>query len=293
MIPAGRRTAAAARHLAGRHAIVTGAASGIGRATAQRLAELGADVTVHDLRLQPAVAAAREIAQATGVRTAAVRADVAREAEMARAFARAVEVLGPVAILVNNAGIMPPRVGPAHRISIDDFDRMLAIHLRGAFLACRLVVEDMRRERFGRIVNLSSVLGLVGLPYRVAYQIAKTGLIGFTRTLALENARYGITVNAVAPGYILTDTLRARAQAGLINHDLYAERTPVGRWGRAEEVARLVGFLAEPASGFLTAAVYPVDGGFSARGDPGEDIGRRPPSPFARRPRKRARRATT
>jgi len=165
---------------------------------------------------------------------------------------------------------------PHHDQPLDNFNRMLAVHLGGAAHFAHLCVPAMRAAGFGRIINLSSVLGIVGLPNRLGYCVAKTGMNGLTRGLAMENARHGITVNAVAPGYIFTDVLRDRAQRGMLDYDLYAERTPVGRWGRPEEVARVIAFLAHPDSGFITGVVWPVDGGYTMRGDPGEDIGPRP-----------------
>jgi NAD(P)-dependent dehydrogenase (short-subunit alcohol dehydrogenase family) len=134
----------------------------------------------------------------------------------------------------------------------------------------------MRVAGFGRIVSMSSVLGLVGLPFRAGYGIAKHAINGLTRSLAVENARFGITVNAIAPGYIATQTNRDRAAAGMLDFDLYAERTPVGRWGEPEEIARVIVFLADPASAYITGAVIPVDGGYTIRGDPGESLGPRP-----------------
>jgi len=266
--------------LAGRHAVVTGGAAGIGLATARSLAHAGAAVSLLDLHAPDAQQAARALASETGAHVRGFGSDVAREPSVRQAFVRAAATLGPVTVLVNNAGIMAPRVDASHCIPVADFDRMIAVHLRGAFLATQQVVDGMRAARFGRIVNLSSVFGLVGLPYRVAYQVAKTGIIGLTRTVALENARHGITCNAVAPGYVLTDTLLGRVRAGLLDHDRYAERTPAGRWGRPEEVARVITFLCEPDSAYITGSIVSVDGGFSIRGDPGEDIGPREDGPL-------------
>ncbi|MEZ5825676.1 MAG: SDR family NAD(P)-dependent oxidoreductase [Geminicoccaceae bacterium] len=263
------------RPLAGRVALVTGGARGIGRATAGALAAMGADIGIVDIHGDEAASTATAIGEAHGVRAAGVAADVADEAACRAAHERLAGELGGVTVLVNNAGIMPQSVVPHHEQPISNFNEMLGVHIGGAVHFSHLCIPHMRAVRFGRIVNLSSVLGIVGLPNRLGYTVAKTGMKGLTRGLALENARYGITVNAIAPGYILTDVLRDRAESGMLNYDLYAERTPVGRWGRPEEIARVIAFLAHPDSAFITGVVWPVDGGYTMRGDPGEDIGSR------------------
>jgi NAD(P)-dependent dehydrogenase (short-subunit alcohol dehydrogenase family) len=263
-----------AKPLDGRVALVTGGASGIGRETARALAGAGAAVGIVDLDDERAAEACAEIQAATGVATAIAKANVADEAEASAGHGAIVAALGPVTVLVNNAGIMPQMVAPLDQQPIRHHDEMMAIHVRAAVLFSALCLPAMRQARFGRIVSLSSVLGLVGLPYRAGYSIAKHAIIGLTRSLAVESARFGITVNAIAPGYIATKTNRDRAAAGLLDFDLYAERTPVGRWGEPEEIARVILFLADPASAYITGTVIPVDGGFTIRGDPGEDLTR-------------------
>ncbi|MFI7672105.1 SDR family NAD(P)-dependent oxidoreductase [Actinophytocola sp. NPDC049390] len=258
--------------LTGRVAVVTGGADGIGLATATHLAAAGATLVLVDLSpALPDVAAA--LADDHDVAVLPIIADVADEHAMAAGFARVAAEFGRLDVLVNNAGIMTPHLEPVHEVALSDFDAMLRVHLRGAFVCAQLAVPLMRRGSFGRIVNLTSVLGALGLPNRSAYAMAKTGVIGLTRSLAVEGGRYGITANAVLPGWILTGRLRARLAAGTLDHDRYAARTPVGRWGDPADVARMITFLALPSSGFLTGGVFPVDGGYCVRGDADEDIG--------------------
>jgi NAD(P)-dependent dehydrogenase (short-subunit alcohol dehydrogenase family) len=173
---------------------------------------------------------------------------------------------------------MTPRLAAAADMALEDFEQMMAVHVRGTFLCSRGAIPFMERDRYGRIVNISSVLGLMGVPFRIGYAAAKTAINGFTRSLAVEVARSGITVNAIAPGYILTDALRKRLQEGKLDYATYAERAPAGRWGLPEEVAHAIAFFALPASAFITGVVLPVDGGITMRGDAGEDIGPRPTS---------------
>lgn len=265
----------AGRALANEVALVTGGARGIGRATAAALAEAGAAIGLVDLDPAETQAVADSLARAHGVKAVASIADVASEGACRTAHERIVAALGPPSVLVNNAGIMPQEIAPLHAQPMTHFARMMAVHVGGAAHFSALCVPAMRAAGFGRIVNLSSVLGLVGPPFRAGYATAKTALIGLTRALAVENARFGITVNAVAPGYVLTEVLAGRAKAGMLDPAAIAERAPVGRWGRPEEIARVIVFLADPASGFVTGAVWPVDGGYGVRGDPGEDIGPR------------------
>lgn len=259
--------------LEGHVALVTGGGSGIGAAVAIALARAGAAVSIMDVDLDAARDVAKTIERERDARCFLVAGDVAEAAAVAHAVGATSEALGAPGILVNNAGFMAPRLVPMEELGEAEFDAMLGVHVRGTFLMSSAVLPAMKQRRFGRIVNLSSILGLVGFPYRAAYSTAKSAIVGFTRGLAVETARFGITVNAVAPGYVLTQALRARIDAGLLDHDVFAERTPVGRWARPEEIARLVSFLAEPASAYITGTTIAIDGGFSVRGDPNEFIG--------------------
>lgn len=252
-------------------ALVTGAGRGIGRAIAEDLAARGADVALVDLQAPTDVA--RDIAAAHGVRALAVAADVSDEASVLAGTAQVAAELGPVAVLVNNAGIMQRESADHHTLPASDLQRMLSVHVCGTASMCAAVLPGMRERGFGRIVNLSSVIGLVGLQRRTAYSTAKAAIAGLTRGLALENGRHGVTVNAVAPGYVLTDVLREKMRLGTLDYALFAERSAVGRWATPDEIARVVGFLAEPASGFVTGAVWAVDGGYAMNGNPGESLG--------------------
>lgn len=252
---------------------VTGGAQGIGYAVAKELARLGGRVAILDLNIDAATRAAERLHTDRGSEAVAVSLDVCNEASIECAFGQVGQAMSPPSILVNCAGIMTPTFLPGATMPVADFDAMLNVHVRGVFLCCRAVLPDMQKAGFGRIINISSILGILGLPNRIGYATAKTAIVGFSRSLAVETARQGITVNAVAPGYILTETLRARVKKGMIDYEGLAERAPAGRWGLPEEVAHLIGFLAQPGAGFITGAHIPVDGGYTVRGDPAEDLG--------------------
>lgn len=260
---------------ANRVAVVTGAASGIGYAIAERFAADGYRVAIVDLDEDRACAAAAAIAEETGGTTLAAAADVAEFESCSAAHDRVVSEFGPVSVLVNNAGIMSQRLGRIEALPPEHFDQMLAIHVRGAVNWARLATSAMRDAQFGRIINISSGNAKLAVPYRLAYVTAKKAILGITEALALETARDGITVNAILPGYIATQTLLDRADAGILDKDSFAERTPVGRWGRPDEVARAAAFLAD--AGFITGSTLLVDGGITIRGDPNENLSH-PPS---------------
>lgn len=253
-------------------AIVTGAASGIGNAIALALASKGNSVAIIDLNEDTAAAAARSIAEATGAPTHWQVADVTDAAACAAAHEHVVATLGQPTVLVNNAGIVVRRKGRLEDLPPEDIEEMLAIHVGGALNWSRLVIPGMRKARFGRIINISSCNAIAAVPYRIGYVTAKKAVRGVTEALALETARDGITVNAIAPGYILTDVLQQRSEAGILDQEAIAERTPVGRWGEPEDIANAAAYLASRDASFITGTTMVVDGGLTIRGDAGEDL---------------------
>jgi NAD(P)-dependent dehydrogenase (short-subunit alcohol dehydrogenase family) len=267
-----------AERLEGTGCVVTGGASGIGYEVARELARLGGAVGILDLDEKAAKSAAFRIRKEHSGNSAGAAANVVDAAGVRTALDVLASTIGPIGVLVNCAGIMTPRMLPLTEMPASDFEAMLDVHVRGVFNCSRAALPWMQQQSFGRIINISSVLGILGLPFRIGYATAKTAVIGFTRALAVEVARQGVTVNAVAPGYILTSTLQQRVDENMIDYARLAERAPAGRWGLPEEVARVIGFLSLPGSSFITGTVIPVDGGYTVRGDPDEAIGSRPVS---------------
>jgi 3-oxoacyl-[acyl-carrier protein] reductase len=248
------------RALDGRRALVTGASRGIGRATAIALARAGASVAVgysaHPEGAEEVVAALQTDHHVTAV---AVGADLADPGAAAGLVDQAIAALGGLDIVVNNAGIN--RDNLAIRLTDDDWNAVLAIDLTAAFHICRAALRPMLRQRFGRIVNVSSVSGVIGNAGQSNYSAAKAGLIGLTKSLAREVASRDITVNAVAPGFIETDMTTALGDA-VIAAAIAA--VPKGRMGTADEVAAAIAFLVLPESGYITGHVLHVDGGLAA-----------------------------
>jgi 3-oxoacyl-[acyl-carrier protein] reductase len=244
----------------GRVAIVTGAARGIGAGIAKRFAEEGAAVAVLDLDEEQAVAAAKALggtAPAIGV-----GCNVSDAASVEAAVARVLEELGGVHILVNNAGIT--RDNLIFKMTEQDWDSVIGVHQRGSFLMTRAVQGHMTQERFGRIVNLSST-SAQGNRGQVNYSAAKAGLQGFTKTLAIELGKFGVTANAVAPGFIQTDMTRATAERlGVSFEDFIAfsaKEIPVQRVGQPEDIAATISFLTSDEAGFVSGQVIYVAGG--------------------------------
>ena len=244
-----------------RIAIVTGAARGIGAATAQRLAADGHAVAVLDLDEAHCATTVAAITDAGG-RALAVGADVADAPSVEAAVARVTDELGAPTILVNNAGII--RDNLLFKMTEDDWDAVMSVHLRGAFLMSRAVQAHQVKAGWGRIVNLSSTSAL-GNRGQANYAAAKAGMQGFTKTLALELGRYGVTANAVAPGFIVTDMTRATAERiGVTFEDFITARAaeiPVQRAGYPDDIAAAVSFFCSEGAGFVSGQVLYVAGG--------------------------------
>ncbi|GAA3965999.1 beta-ketoacyl-ACP reductase [Thermobifida alba] len=244
-----------------RVAIVTGAARGIGAATAQRLAAEGHAVAVLDLTEESAQATADAITEAGG-KAIALGADVSDTEQVDAAVKATVERLGPPAILVNNAGVI--RDNLLFKMTDDDWDTVLRVHLRGAFLMSRAAQAHMTEQGWGRIVNLSSSSAL-GNRGQANYSAAKAGMQGFTKTLAIELGKFGITANAVAPGFIATDMTRATAERIGVDFEEFkaarAAQIPVRRVGVPEDIAATVAFLTSEEAGYVSGQVIYVAGG--------------------------------
>lgn len=241
--------------LADQVAIVTGASRGIGRAVALSLAVEGATVVVNYARSsQAADELVAQITQAGG-QALAMQADVSQAAEVDGLVKNALEKFGRIDVLVNNAGITRDTL--LLRMKLEDWQAVIDLNLTGVFLCTRAVAKVMLKQRSGRIINIASVAGQMGNPGQANYSAAKAGVIGFTKTVAKEMAPRGITVNAVAPGFIATDMT-----GDLPNTDEILKFIPLGRFGQPEDIAGMVRFLAaDPAAAYITGQVMNVDGG--------------------------------
>jgi len=246
-------------NLSNKVAIVTGSGRGIGRAVALKLAEVGATVVVNDIGdVKPVEAVAQEI-KAMGGQSLAVLADVSSASDVARLVEETITAYGRVDILVNNAGIARDQL--LLRMSEEDWDKVLAVDLKSVFLCTKAVLRYMVKQRWGRIISLSSIVGIVGNKGQANYASAKAGIIGFTRSIAKEVASHGVTVNAVAPGFIDTEMTQRLKEEW---KDELKKHIPLGYFGSAHDVAEAVAFLASEEAGYITGQVLGVDGGMGA-----------------------------
>ena len=244
-----------------RTAIVTGAARGIGAAVAQRLAADGHQVAVVDLDEAACAATVDAVTEAGGT-ALAVGADVSDAASVDAAVQRVADELGAPTILVNNAGIL--RDNLLFKMSVDDWDAVMGVHLRGSFNMAKAAQKHMTEASYGRIINLSSTSAL-GNRGQANYSAAKAGLQGFTKTLAIELGKFGVTANAIAPGFIQTDMTAATAERVGVPFDDFiayaAKEIPVQRVGQPEDIAHTASFLASEGAGFVSGQVIYVAGG--------------------------------
>lgn len=239
-----------------RVAVVTGGARGIGRAIAELLAMRGANVVIGDLQFEMAETTANEITQSTGSETYAVSVDVSKYSSAKEMIEKAIAKFTHVDILVNNAGITRDTL--IMRMEEDDWDIVLNVNLKGVFNCSKAVIRSMVKQRYGKIVNISSVSGQIGQVGQTNYSASKAGIIGFTKALAREVASRNINVNAIAPGIIptaLTDVLPEDLKQAIL------QATPLGRMGKPEEIAFAVAFLASDEASYITGQVLAVDGG--------------------------------
>ncbi len=237
-------------------ALVTGGSRGIGRAIAQMLAKTCSKVAILYAGRQDKALETVQTIEQMGVKALAIQADVSDEQQVVSAIAKVKEAFGPIDILVNNAGIT--RDGLTLRMSSADFQEVLAVNLNGAFHTIKACYRDFMKLGWGRILNISSVSGLMGNPGQANYAASKAGLIGLTKTIARELAGRGITVNAICPGFIETD------MTGAMNEDILQKAVaavPLGKLGTAEDIAHAAAFLCSNDAGYITGAVLQVDGG--------------------------------
>ena len=241
-----------------RVALVTGGSRGIGRAIALRLAADGHAVAVNYATNADAAAEVVDAIVSSGGRAGAVGADVGDESAVAAMFETVTGQLGPVAVLVNNAGIT--RDDLVLRMKVEAWDEVITTNLRSVYLCSKAALRGMLRAKWGRVISVSSVSGIAGNPGQANYAAAKAGIIGFTKSLAKEIGSRGITANVVAPGFVATDMT---ADLGEAVQEAAAERISLGRLGRPEEVASAVGYLASDGAGYITGQTIVVDGGLA------------------------------
>jgi 3-oxoacyl-[acyl-carrier protein] reductase len=242
--------------LKGKTAVITGSGRGLGKSIALKLAQMGANIVLNDIVVSDSVDATAEEFKAAGYNVAVTKGDVRNADDVKEMVKTAVNTFGSLDILINNAGITKDK--PMMMMSEEDWDLVLSINLKGAFLCTKLAGKQMVKQRYGKIVNIASVAGQYGNPGQANYSASKAGLIGLTKTTAKELAARGITCNAVAPGLIqskMTEVLPEEVKQN------YLKNIAVGRFGTPEDVANVVAFLASSDSDYVTGQVIDIDGG--------------------------------
>jgi NAD(P)-dependent dehydrogenase (short-subunit alcohol dehydrogenase family) len=248
--------------LDGRRALVTGGAKGLGNTIALALAEQGADVVIASRTVADCQKAAEEIAAATGQKTAAFGVDVSQAAEIDKLAREVEKAFGPIDILVNNAGINIR--GASEELSEADWDAVIDTNLKAPFLCARAFAPGMCRRGWGRVINMGSILSVIGIAGRAPYASSKAGVVNLTRVLALEWATKGVTVNAICPGPFATD-MNKQLLADPVKYQAFVDKIPLGRWGELHEIAGAAVFLASDAGSFVTGSALFVDGGWTAQ----------------------------
>lgn len=237
-------------------ALITGASRGIGRSIARTLAEAGADIAGMDINMGELSATMKSIEESTGRRTIALRGDVGNYSDVEKCIEEIMKIFGAIHILVNNAGITRDNI--ILRMKDEEWHEVIKINLTGTFNCTRAVIKKMVKNRYGRIINISSVVGMMGNVGQSNYAASKAGIIGFTRSVSREYASRGITVNAIAPGFIETDMTRKLSED--VRRNLI-EQIPMRRLGLPDDVAKVVKFLASDDASYITGQVIHVNGG--------------------------------
>lgn len=248
--------------LEGRRALVTGGSKGLGRAMAQALAEAGAEVAICSRHGEEASSAAREIKEATGRNCVGLQADVTDRLSVTQLREGIERDLGPVDILLNNAGINIRK--PTPELTLEDWHAVMDSSVTGSFLCSQAFLPGMIERKWGRIVMLGSIMSFVSIAGRAAYASSKSALLGLTRTLSLEGAPHGVTVNCLCPGPFETPMNRVLMNDP-VAYQAFLANIPLGRWGQPEELGGAIVFLCSPASSFMTGTDLTIDGGWTAR----------------------------